>query len=129
MYTTGDFLIKIKNAYMTGKRNVEYSHSNVVLAIAKILEKEGYVGKVSENKEKEGRKAINIELKYQGRLPAISEIKLVSRPSIHRYIGKANLRRAAASHGIGIVSTSHGIMTNKQAQKEGVGGELICQIY
>ncbi len=129
MYTTGDFLIKIKNAYMSGKKQVEYSRSNVVLSIAKILEKEGYVGKVTEKKDKDGRSTILIELKYQNRLPAISEIRLVSRPSIHRYIGKSGLLRAAEKHGIGILSTSHGMMTNKQAKKDGVGGELICQIY
>ena len=128
MYTIGDFLIKVKNAYMAGKKEVEYPYSNTVIALAKILEKEGYLSKVSQE-EKEGRKQVQIKLKYENKLPAISEIKLVSRPSIHRYINKSGLKKAAARHGIAVLSTSQGMMTNKQAQKVGVGGELVCQIY
>ena len=129
MYTTGDFLIKIKNAYQASKTQVEYPYSNMVASLGKILEKEGYVGKVSDKKADTGRKVLVIALKYEGRIPAISEIKLVSRPSIHHYIDKSRLWRAAEKHGIAILSTSRGVMTNKQAKKEGVGGEVICQIY
>ena len=128
MYTIGDFLTQIRNAYMAGKKHLSYPYSKSVLSIAKILEKEGYVGKVASS-DKEGKKTISIELKYKEKTPAISEVKIVSKPSVRHYIKRTKLRQAAAAHGMGIISTSRGIMTSKQAQKEGVGGELICQIY
>ena len=128
MYTIGDFLIQIKNAYQARKKQVEYQFSNAVLSIGKVLEKEGYVEKVKEE-QVDGRKKIIITLKYQDKIPAISDIKLVSKPSVHHYFGSAKIRKAVPSHGIGILSTNKGIMSNKQAQKENVGGELICRIY
>ncbi len=145
MYTIGDFLIRIKNAYMANKKTMEFPYSKVVFSIAKILEKEGYIKKVSakggnqKSQPKAGsplakkvgseRKTIEIELKYENKIPAVSDIKLVSRPSIHYYIGKSQVRNAVPRHATGIISTNQGVMTSKQAQKEGVGGELICQIY
>ncbi len=131
MYTIGDFLIRVQNAYMARLKQMEYPHSKVVASLGKILEKEGYVKgvKSQKSKEKNGRDQIIIELLYKGKIPAVSQIKLVSKPSVHQYINKSKLGRAAARHGIGILSTSRGIMTNKQAAKEGVGGELICEIY
>jgi small subunit ribosomal protein S8 len=131
MYTIGDFLIRVQNAYMAGMKKLEYPHSNVVLSISKILEKEGYLKAIKSEKSKikNGRDSIMIELLYKDKLPAISEVKLVSKPSVHRYFSKIKLKRAVARHGIGILSTSRGIMTTKQAQKEGVGGELICKIF
>ena len=131
MYTIGDFLIKVQNAYMARLKQVQYPRSNVVVAIGKILEKEGYVKsmKTEKSKLREGREDVVLELLYKDKLPAISEIKLISKPSIHRYVNKSKAYRSAARHGIGILSTSLGMMTNKQARKEGVGGELICRIY
>lgn len=132
MYTIGDFLIRIQNAYMAGKKNISYPYSNVVVAIGKILEKEGYVksSKIKSQKVRNiEKKTLELELKYENKLPAVSSIRLVSKPSVHHYVGKQKLGRAATRHGIEIISTSHGVMTTKQAQKEGVGGELICQIY
>lgn len=131
MYTIGDFLIRVQNAYMAGLKQLEYPHSNVVMSLGKILEKEGYVKGVKnlKSKVKNGRDSVVIDLLYKDKLPAISEIKLVSKPSIHHYINKSKLGRAVARHGVGIISTSRGIMTTRQAQKEKVGGELICKIY
>lgn len=132
MYTIGDFLIQIKNAYMANKKTVEYPYAKAVFSIAKILEKEGCVGKVKikDQKSKSGsqRKIIDLELKYENKVPAISEIKLISKPSVHHYIGKTKISKSLLRNSIGIISTSKGIMTGRQAQKEGVGGELICQI-
>ncbi len=139
MYRIGDFLIQIKNAYRAHHKEMEYPHSNVVAGIAQILEKEGYIGKISNfqfpisnekgSKEKKGRKMIRIELKYEGRVPALTDVKLVSRPSVHHYLDKSGLKKGGSRHGISILSTSQGIMTGREAQKKGVGGELICQIF
>jgi small subunit ribosomal protein S8 len=127
-YPTGDFLIQLKNAYMARKKEMEVPYSKVILGIAKILEKEGYVGKTKQS-ENEGKKKVVIALRYDKKIPAINEIKLISRPSIHHYVGKTRIKRAIPSHAMGIISTNLGIMTSKEAEKRGVGGELICQIF
>lgn len=127
-YPIGDFLIQIKNAYQARKVDMSFGFSNTIFSIGKILEKEGYVGKVSEVKD-ENWKKIHVVLKYDGKMPALSEIKLISRPSVHHYINKHEVKRAVPAHGMGILSTSKGIMTSVQAKKEGVGGELIAQIF
>ncbi len=129
MYRIGDFLIQLKNAYQAGKKQVEYPYSNVALAIGKILVKESYISKIAVKDEKEKVKTLVIDLKYDGRTPAVTDLKLVSKPSVHHYIGKNKLSRAVASNGIAIMSTSVGIMTNRDAQKKGIGGELICRIF
>lgn len=133
MYTIGDFLIQIKNAYRAGKRKITYPHSKVVEGISTILAKEGLVAKVSIKVEKSkagiDRKYIEMDLKYSGRIPALVDIKLLSKPSVHRYIDASKLVRGIARQGVTILSTSSGIMTGKEAKKKGVGGELICHIF
>ncbi len=124
MYTTGDFLIQLKNAYMAKRGLLEVNSSKSIASIAKILEKEGFVKKAT---VKDGK--VILELKYDNRIPAITELKLISKPSVRRYKDRHQLVRAVPRHAMGIISTSKGIMTIKQAQKEGVGGELICQLY
>jgi small subunit ribosomal protein S8 len=128
MYTIGDFLIQVKNAYRANKKELTYKRSNAVISLAKILEKEGFVSKVTES-EVEGRKMINITLKYESRVPALQDIKLISKPSVHHYSRKINLKKALGRYGVGIISTNQGLMTSKEANKKGVGGELICQIF
>ena len=130
MYRIGDFLIQLKNAYSAGKKTVEYPYSNVAESIGKILEKEGYIEKITTKKAEKGeRKFLIIELKYDGRIPAISDVKLVSKPSVHEYIAKNKLGRSVSTHGVSIISTSQGMMTNRDAIKKGVGGELICRVF
>ena len=102
--------------------------SNVVLSIAKILEKEGFISKVSVSQEK-NKKVLKIELKYNKNVPSISDVKLISKPSVHYYVNKNRITRAIQKNAIGIVSTNKGVMTTREAKKQGVGGELICQIY
>ncbi|OGH16481.1 MAG: 30S ribosomal protein S8 [Candidatus Levybacteria bacterium RIFCSPHIGHO2_02_FULL_40_18] len=127
MYTIGDFLIKLKNASRAYKKTVEYPYSNAVFSIAKILEKEGFVNKVSA-KDEDSRRLLKIDLKYKKNVPAISEIKLISKPSVHHYVGKNKMARVERN-AVGIVTTNKGVMTIRDAQKQGVGGELICQIF
>ncbi len=126
MYTVGDFLIQLKNASRAYKKAIEYPYSNAVFSIAKILEKEGFVNKVSAQGEN-NRKILKIDLKYNKDLPAISEIKLISKPSIHHYLGKNKIVRMERN-AVGIISTNKGVMTTSEAKKQGVGGELICQV-
>ncbi len=126
MYTIGDFLIQIKNGYMGRKKEITIPYSKAVFSIGEILVKEGYVKKVSTKSEKQ---EILVELLYKDKNPAINEIKLVSKPSIHHYLGSKQIKKRIPRHGIGILSTNRGIMTSRDAQKNNVGGELICQIF
>ena len=153
MYTIGDFLIQIKNGYMGRKKEITTPYSKAVLSIGEILAKEGYIKKVSTRggsasggksesarnasasvaggKFKVGseRKVLVVELLYKDRSPAINGIKLVSKPSVHHYFGSKQIKKRMPKHGIGIFSTNRGIMTSRDAQKNNVGGELICQIF
>jgi len=96
--------------------------------IAKILQKEGYVGQVTE--ETEGwKKVITVELKYDNNEPAIRSIKRISKPGRRVYVGSKELPVVLSDMGIVILSTSQGVMTNKEARKRKLGGEILCEIY
>lgn len=96
--------------------------------IAKILEREGYVGSVSENTEGP-KKTITVALKYDNRQPIIRSITRVSTPGRRVYRGADELPRVLSDIGIAIISTSAGVMTNKEARKRKLGGEILCEIY
>lgn len=127
MYTIGNFLIGVKNSYMAGKKTAEFPFSKVALSLGKILEEEGYLKKIKEA-EKDGKKYLVCELKYQGNKPSLSDIKLASKPSLHNYIRKNAVKQTISNYGLSIVSTSKGLMSGRNAFKEGLGGELICKI-
>ena len=127
MYTIGDFLIQLKNGYMAHKKEVVYPDARIVDSLGRILADEGYIKKAS-IVENDGRKMVNIELLYKNKRPAMKDVKLVSKPSIHRYVTKTKIKRIAGNFGISVLSTSRGVMTGKEALKQGVGGELLCEI-
>lgn len=127
MYTIGDFLIQLKNAYMAHKKEVVLPYAKIIVSIGDILAKEGYVKKTSVS-EVDGRKMVTVELLYKNKRPAMKDVKLVSKPSMHKYVTKTNIKRIAGNFGISVLSTSHGVMTGKEALKQGVGGELLCEI-
>ncbi len=122
-----DMLTRIRNAQKARKGSIEVAFSNLKMRIAEILSTEGYLGKVE---KKDGMPAmIQVELKYEGKRPVIQAVTRESTPG-HRMYRKADeLPRVLNDYGIAIVSTSKGLMTNKQARKEGLGGEVICSIY
>ncbi len=127
MYTIGDFLIQLKNAYMAHKKEVVLPYAKIIMSIGQILVDEGYVKKVT-LVEKDERKYVQIELLYKNRRPAMRDVKLISKPSVHRYVTKNSMKRIAGNFGISVLSTSSGVMTGKEALKKGVGGELLCEI-
>ncbi|PIT88880.1 MAG: 30S ribosomal protein S8 [Candidatus Levybacteria bacterium CG10_big_fil_rev_8_21_14_0_10_36_7] len=127
-YPIGDFLIRIKNAYLARQKSVNAPFSKGIMTIAKILQEENYVKTVKETEE-EGKKFVSMELLYNEGNPAVNDIKIISKPSVHYYMNKNKIKSSIKSYGIGIVSTSKGVMTSRNAQKNGVGGELICQIF
>jgi small subunit ribosomal protein S8 len=128
MYPIADMLNRIRNAQAVQKETVEVPFSNMNLEIAKILEKNDFVGK-AEKKGKKMKKIIEIDLKYDGKTPAVSGLKIISRPGQRIYVQSKNIKIVRGGYGISIVSTSKGLMTNKEARKQKVGGELICEIW
>ena len=131
-----DMLTRIRNASAVRKSEVVLPMSKIKLNIAKILEKEGWIEKADVIKEdlEKGKTAnfdqIKLVLKYDesGR-SAINSLKRVSKPGLKVYTGKEDLPRVRNNQGIAIISTSQGLMTNKEARSKGVGGEIICEIY
>jgi len=123
-----DLLNQIRNAQAVGKTEVLIPLSNIKSEIAEILAKEGFVGEVK--KAMKGKiKALKIHLKYEDGIPAIAGMKRVSKPGQRIYEGSQEIKRVKGGFGISIVSTSKGLMTNKEARKQKLGGEVICQIW
>ena len=130
MYTDpiSDFLTRIRNAQSAHLDLVEMPGSRMKFSLAKILQREGYVGKVSERKE--GVKNIlSIEMRYNGKEPQIRAINRISTPGRRVYRGASELPRVLSDIGIAIVSTSAGVMTNKEARRRKLGGEVVCEVY
>lgn len=123
-----DIIIRIKNAHMARHATVEVPYSKIKKALADILVAEGYVTDVV---VKEGApfNTLVLTLKYIGRLPAINEVKRLSKPGRRLYAPAKQLPRALGGYGITILSTSKGVMTDKKARKENIGGELLCQVW
>lgn len=128
MDTISDMIIRIKNAQRAGKPNVEMPFSKVKFELAKIFERENFVGIVEEKGKKAARKIL-INLKYNNGLPVIEEIVRKSKSSRRMYVGKNEIRSVRQGYGRAIISTSKGLMTDKEARKAGLGGEVICEIY
>jgi small subunit ribosomal protein S8 len=127
-----DMLTRIRNASRTKKEEVFVPFSKIKLEIVKILKREGYVADFDEIKpdsSKERFGGIMVKLKYIGKEPAITSIKKISRPGRRIYSAKDELPKVLNNLGIAIISTSQGLMTNRQAKKAGLGGEVICEIY
>ena len=126
-----DFLTRIRNANSAGHRVVNIPASNTKREITKILFDQGYIlsYKFEETENHQGN--IKIALKYDKltKEPVIKKIQRISTPGLRKYSGSDGLPRVLNGLGISIVSTSHGVMTGKQAAKENVGGELICYEY
>lgn len=123
-----DFLTVIRNAYLARKDKVAVHNSKPKLALAKLLSDNNYVGKV-EVTGVAPKTSLEVELLYKGKLPMITFVKRFSKPSVRRYAAADSLPRALSGRGITVISTSKGLMTDKQARKAGVGGEIICQIW
>ena len=125
-----DYLTRIRNAYLAGKKVVEIPSSKVKEALTAILCEQGYI---LSYKVVEGQpyNTIKIALKYhpETKMPAIKKIERVSTPGLRQYKGADELPRVLNGLGIAIVSTSKGILTDKQARERGVGGEVMCYVY
>ena len=125
-----DFLTRIRNAMMAGHKLVEIPASNMRKDITKILFDQGYI--LNYKFVEEGYQGtIKIALKYDKKtnVPAIRKIVRVSKPGLRKYSSSKELPRVLNGLGIAIVSTSHGVMTDKQARQNNIGGEVLCYVY
>jgi len=132
MYTDpiADYLTRIRNAVRANHRVVEIPASNLKKEITKILFEQGYVLSYKfDDTTVQG--TIKIALKYnkETKEPVIKKIQRISKPGLRKYSSSSELPRILNGLGIAIVSTSHGVMTGKQAKKENVGGEVLCYVY
>jgi small subunit ribosomal protein S8 len=130
-----DMLTRIRNASAVKKDEVVLPMSKIKYNIAKILEEDGWIKKVEVIKT-EGVKNktaafdnLKIVLKYKDGQPAISSIKRISKSGLRIYANKGELPKVLNNYGMAIISTSAGLMTNKEARKKKIGGEVICEVY
>lgn len=125
-----DFLTRIRNAIMAGHRVVEVPASNLKREMTKILFEKGYILNYKFiDDDKQG--VVKIALKYdpQTKTPAIKALKRVSTPGLRSYAGYRNLPRVLNGLGVAILSTSRGVMTDKEARLQKIGGEVLCYVY
>ncbi|MCF7561135.1 30S ribosomal protein S8 [Sabulilitoribacter multivorans] len=132
MYTDpiADYLTRIRNAVRANHRVVEIPASNLKKDITKILFEQGYILSYKfDDSTVQG--TIKIALKYnkETKEPVIKKIERISKPGLRKYAGSNELPRILNGLGIAIVSTSHGVMTGKQAKRDNVGGEVLCYVY
>ena len=125
-----DYLTRVRNAIRAGHRVVEIPASNIKKEITKILFDQGYIlnYKFEEGENPQG--TIKIALNYDGdNVSAIKNLHRVSRPGLRQYAGSKEMPRVLNGLGIAIVSTSQGVMTNKEAKNRKIGGEVLCYVY
>lgn len=125
-----DYLTQIRNAISAKHRLVEIPASRLREEVTKVLMEYGYIRNYKVEGEK-AKKHIKIALKYHPvtKMPAITYMRKISTPGLRKYTGKDNLPRVLNGLGIAIISTSKGIITDKQARKENIGGEVLCYVY
>ena len=124
-----DMLTRVRNALSARHPKVDVPASKLKMEMARILKEEGYILNFKLTEE-DARKFIRIYLKYTpGNEPVISHIESVSRPGCRVYVGSQEIQRVLGGLGINILTTPRGVMTGNAARKEGVGGEVLCQVW
>jgi small subunit ribosomal protein S8 len=128
--TIADMLTRIRNANLARHQTTEVPSTKMTRSIAKVLQEEGFIAEFSE-KEEGTKKNLVIALKYKGknRRPIINTLKRVSKPGLRVYSNRKELPRVLGGIGIAIISTSSGIMTDRDARRQGLGGEVLCYIW
>jgi len=122
-----DLLTRIRNAQMVSKANVMVPSSKVKVAITQVLKDEGYIDGF-QVKTEDGKAVLEITLKYYAGRPVIERIERVSRPGLRVYKGRDAIPQVQNGLGVAIVTTPHGVMTDRKARAAGVGGEVLCYV-
>jgi small subunit ribosomal protein S8 len=124
-----DFLTRIRNAMRSRHQKLDVPASKLKAEIARILKEEGYIANYKPTEE-DGKKVLRVYLKYGvNNESVIKDLKRISRPGCRVYQGKNDIRRVQGGLGIAILTTPKGVMTGRQARREGVGGELLCEVW
>ncbi len=126
--TLADMFTRIRNGQMAGKTAVSMPSSNQKVALARVLTDEGFVGGYSVD-DQNVKATLTVDLRYYEGRPVIREIKRSSRPGLRRYKGKEALPKVQGGLGVAIISTSKGLMTDRDARKAGIGGEVLCTVF
>jgi small subunit ribosomal protein S8 len=131
MDTVADSLIRIKNGYLSLKKDVVLPYSKLVGNVCEVLKKEEYIADVKQqtNSKNENIKEYLVTLRYNNRKAAVTDVKRISKPGLRVYKSKKMLPYVINGLGIAIISTPKGVMTDKQARKEGVGGEILAYVW
>lgn len=128
--TIADMLTRIRNGITVQRPYVDVLASRVNRAVAEVLEREGYIQEVHDVLDRRGHPALRVKLKYdRDGDPVISKIGRVSRPGRRVYRGVREIPKVLNGLGISVVSTSRGVMSDREARSAGVGGEILCEIY
>ena len=122
-----DMLTRIRNAGAAQLPTVELPHSRIKENVARLLQSEGYITDVAV--EGGTKKKLKMRLKFNGKKSVIEGLKRVSSPGLRRYVGATEIPRVRGGLGVAIVSTSEGLLTDQQARKKNLGGELLCYIW
>ena len=124
-----DMLTRVRNAVQGKHQKVDMPASRLKVEIARILKEEGFIAHFKTSEE-EGKNFLTLFLKYGPKgEKVISNIERISRPGCRVYVSKSELPKVLNGLGVNILTTSHGVMTGKQARKQGFGGELLCSVY
>ena len=123
-----DMLNRIRNGQAAKKETVELPFSAMKYGLAKILAAKGFI-KNAEFRGKKPKKLIEISLRYTNKIPAISGVKRISKPGQRMYVSAQDIKRVRSGYGIAILSTSKGLMADREAKKENVGGEMLCEVW
>lgn len=127
-YQVADFVIRLKNAALAKRRKVLIPNSRMNKSLGRILVKENFLKEIKEE-VKEGKKALVAELRFEKRIPVFTDVLIVSKPSLRIYTRAKNISKIKKGGGLAILSTSKGTMTDVEAKKKGLGGEVLFKIW
>jgi small subunit ribosomal protein S8 len=129
--TIADMLTRIRNANMARHQTTKIPSTKMTRNIARVLQEEGFIAQFEEEAQEGVKRNLVVTLKYKGknRQPIVTALKRVSRPGLRVYSNRKELPRVLGGIGIAIISTSQGIMTDREARRQGLGGEILCYIW
>ncbi|AFY85738.1 MULTISPECIES: 30S ribosomal protein S8 [Cyanophyceae] len=129
--TIADMLTRIRNANMARHQTTKIPSTKMTRNLARVLQEEGFIAQFEEEAQEGVKRNLVVTLKYKGknRQPIVTALKRVSRPGLRVYSNRKELPRVLGGIGIAIISTSHGIMTDREARRQGLGGEVLCYIW
>lgn len=124
-----DALTRVRNAKNAGHAVVELPCSGLIKNVLGVLQREGYIGAIEEHEERVGIKKLRVALRYYQGESVINKLKMVSKPGCRRYFKLKDLPKVHGGLGISVLSTSHGVLSDAEARRLKVGGEVICNVF